>query len=244
MFNPPLQSELRRRSEHLSAPTGSSFSSKPRDDPKVTTSNLCQNTPTPTSTPAPHPTNLSSLDPSMEVHMSNQHCLFYLIFPSSFFFLIPLFPSVLIWWRNVFFLDVLHICFLCLLTFLQGPFFLLFLLVIFAVFWHFLPSFLTISLRFSPILFRPSSVHIKHLYLLSLTIVLFSHFLSFLSSFSCPSLNIFYFSLFFLFFLTFISPFSSLPLLYFYSIFLMRSQTSFLLFPPFLFCLFILYIFF
>lgn len=70
------ESELCWRSEHLSASASSSFSSKPWDDPKVMTSNLCQNHQTTTSTPAPHPVSWCS-------HLKEIVC-----FPFSYFSLL------------------------------------------------------------------------------------------------------------------------------------------------------------
>lgn len=111
------ESELCWRSEHLSASASSSFSSKPWDDPKVMTSNLCQNHQTTTSTPAPHPVSWCS-------HLKEIVC-----FPFSYFSLLLnffLFHFLLIQWRKLFLFICSHFCSFSFIAF----FFLLFLVVI------------------------------------------------------------------------------------------------------------------
>lgn len=91
------ESELCWRSEHLSASASSSFSSKPWDDPKVMTSNLCQNHQTTTSTPAPHPVSWCS-------HLKEIVC-----FPFSYFSLLLIFfVSFLTFYLFTFLLIFLH----------------------------------------------------------------------------------------------------------------------------------------
>lgn len=95
------ESELCWRSEHLSASASSPFSSKPWDDPKVMTSNLCQNHQTTTSTPAPHPVSWCS-------HLKEIVC-----FPFSYFSLLLnffLFHFLLIQWRKLFLFICSHFC--------------------------------------------------------------------------------------------------------------------------------------